>query len=184
LKDVPQGRHVRVLFQDESRFGRISDLRRCWGPLPKRPEAGQQVIREFVYSIGAVCPGDGALSSLIMPWVDAEIMSLFLAHTAREFAGDFCILFLDSAGWHIAKNLRVPRSMKLLYLPPYSPQLNPIEHIWDHIRENHFSNRVFSSLDDVENTLSAALKGLSAMPETVKSMTNFHWLNTLCLLYN
>jgi hypothetical protein len=175
---------VRVLFQDESRFGRISDLRRCWGPLPNRPDVGHQVVREFVYTIGAVCPADGMLSSLIMPWVDAEIMSVFLAHTASEFSGDFCLVFLDSAGWHIAGDLRVPSSMKLLFLPPYSPELNPIEHLWDHIRENYFSNRVFTSLDHVENTLIEAISSLSSNPNTVSSMTSFDWLNTLCLLSN
>ena len=175
---------MRVLFQDEGRFGRISDLRRCWGPLPHRPEVGQQIVREFVYTLGAVSPGDGMLSSLIMPWVDADIMSIFLAHTANEFADDFCILFLDRAGWHIAGNLRVPPSIKLLFLPPHSPELNPIEHLWDHIRENYFRNRVFDSLDQVENTLVDALQALYASPDIVRSMTNFDWLNTLCLQYN
>jgi hypothetical protein len=184
LKDVPPGRRVRVLFQDESRFGRISNLRRCWGPLPQRPNVGQQIIREFVYAMGAVSPNDGMFCSLLMPRVDADIMSIFLAHTALEFADDFCILFLDSAGWHIASNLRIPPSMKLLYLPAYSPELNPIEHIWEHIRENYFKNQTFDSLDQVEATLVDALRSLYVNPNIVRSMTNFDWLNTLCLTCN
>jgi transposase len=119
-----------------------------------------------------------------MPWVNTETMSLFLSHTAKEFAGDFCILFLDCAGWHIARDLHVPCSMKLAFLPPYSPELNPVEHIWDHLRENYFKNRAFDSLDMVENTLVEALRSLDGQPDVVRSLTNFHWLNTLCMMYN
>jgi hypothetical protein len=84
---------VRVLFQDESRFGRISGQRHCWGPSPKRPVVGQQVIRQFIYSLAAVCPEDCQLASLIIRTVDAEIMSLFLDHTAQLFQGEYCLMF-------------------------------------------------------------------------------------------
>ena len=175
---------VRVLFQDEARFGRISDQRRCWAPLPRRPEVGQQVIREFIYSLAAVSPCDGGLASLIMPTVDTEIMSLFLAHTARIFQGDYCLMFLDGAGWHHAQELRVPPSIRLLPLPPYSPELNPVEGIWDHLRENHFANRVMTSLEEVEELLCQALHQLILQPDSVCSMTNYPWLNTICLTSN
>jgi transposase len=175
---------VRVLFEDEGCFGRINDQRRCWAPLPKRPEVGQQVVREFVFGLAAVCPHDGRLASLIMPWVDTEVMSIFLAHTAKQFAGEFCLLFLDGAGWHHAHELRVPDSMKLLFLPPYSPELNPVEHVWEYLRENDFGNRVCESLDEVEEVLCQGLRTLINCPELVCSMTNFPWLNTLCLTAN
>ncbi len=172
---------IRVLFEDESCFGRISDQRRCWGPLPSRPEVGQQIVREFIYALAAVCPYDGRLTSLVMPWVDTEIMSIFLAHITQEFAGDFCLLFMDGAGWHKAKELKVPKSMKLLFLPPYSPELNPVEPIWDHLRENYFANRAFDSLGEVEERLCQAIRGLILNPNTIQSITCFHWLNTLCM---
>lgn len=181
---MPHGMRMRVLFQDEGRFGRISDRKRCWGPLPRRPEVCQQVVREFVFTLAAVCPSDGRIASLIMPWVDTEIMSIFLAHTADEFPGDFCLLFLDGAGWHRANELRIPKTMKLHFLPPYSPELNPVELLWDHLRENHFSNRMFESLDEVEEVLCRGLSTLIKEPELVHSMTNFPWLNTLCLMEN
>ena len=76
---------VRLLFQDEARFGRSSDQRRCWAPLPLRPIVGHQIVRQFVYGLAAVSPLDGELCSLVLPWVDAEAMSLFLAHTAARF---------------------------------------------------------------------------------------------------
>lgn len=175
---------VRILFEDEGRFGRISDKRRCWGPLPKRPETGQQVVRESVYSLAAVCPDDGGFSSLVMPWLDAETMSVFLHHTARVFPNDFCIIFMDGAGWHKANELRIPATMKILFLPPYSPELNPVEQIWEHISENYFGNRVFETLDEVEDVLCLGLKNLIENPEIVKSMTSYPWLNTLCMTSN
>lgn len=181
---MPCGMRVRVLFEDESRFGRISDRRRCWGPLPNRPEVGQQVIREFVFTLAAVCPADGRIASLIMPWVDTEIMSVFLTHTAAQFPEEFCLIFMDGAGWHRANELRIPETMKLLFLPPYSPELNPVELLWDHLRENYFANRVFESLDEVEEVLCEGLRNLITHPGIVHSMANFPWLNTLCLMEN
>jgi len=173
---------VRVLFQDESRFGRISDQRRCWAPFPKRPVVGHQVIREFVYSLAAVCPEDGQLASLIMPTVNAEIMSLFLDHTAQLFQGEYCLMFLDGAGWHRANELRIPKNIRLLPFPPYSPELNPVEGIWEHLRENYFGNKVLNNLEEAEEILCQGLHHLIHCPGLVKSMTNYHWLNTLCLI--
>ncbi len=175
---------VRILFQDEARFGRISDRRRCWAPRIQRPEVAQQVIREFLYAVAAVDPFRGDMAALVMPWVDTEVMSLFLAYTAELFPDTFCLMFLDGAGWHTAKGLRVPSTMKLLWLPPYSPELNPTEHIWEYLRENDFGNDHFDSLDAVEDRLCASLRRLSEQPDLVKSMTCFDWINTLCMTAN
>ena len=175
---------MRLLFEDEGRFGCISDTRRCWVPLPRRAVVGHQVIRQYVYSLAAVSPVDGHIASLIMPWVDADTMSIFLAHTHTQFPDDECLVILDGAGWHKANSLRLPPSMHLLFLPPYSPELNPAEHVWDHIRENFFGNQVFSSLDAVEDRLCEAFRSLAAHPEIVYSMTNFDWFNALCKTAN
>lgn len=175
---------VRLLFQDEASFGRISDLRRCWAPLPTRPVVGHQIVREYVYALAAVCPHDGQLVSLIMPWLDSETMSVFLEHTARQFPEEFCIMVLDGAGWHRAKALRVPQTMALVLLPPYSPELNPVEHIWDHVRENALKNKAFESLDDVVDALCSGLKRLHDEPSVTQSLTCFDWINTLSMTYN
>jgi len=104
LKHLPPGVRVRLLFQDEARFGCISDQRRCWAPWPLRPVVGHQVIREFVYGLAAVSPFDGELCSLVLPWVDAETMSLFLAHTAARFPHGHCLMLLDGELWQSAAN--------------------------------------------------------------------------------
>ncbi len=172
---------VRVLFQDEGRFGRISDHRRCWAPLPARPTVGRQVVREYVHAFVALCPWRGQVASLILPAADTDCMSLFLAHTAAQFPGQFCVMVLDGAGWHGAKALRVPEHMRLLFLPPYSPELNPVEHVWEHLRENYFRNQVLPSIDRVEDVLMDGLRQLIAQPETVRSLALFSWLIPLCM---
>ena len=180
---MPPGLPVRLLFQDEGRFGRISDRRRCWAPLPSRPVVGHQVVREYVYVMSAVSPKDGRLVSLVMPWVDSEVMSIFLSHTAQEFPDDLCVLIFDGAGWHRANDLRVPKNMVLIPLPPYSPELNPVEHIWDYLRDA-LGNKILHSLDEVIDFLCATITPLFQQPEVVRSMTCFDWISTLCLTSN
>lgn len=164
------------MFEDEGRFGRISDPRRCWAPKGIRPDAPSQFVREYTYAFAAVSPLDGVLDSLILPHVNAEAMSLFLAEVASRHPDEHILMFMDRAGWHRAKDLIVPRNMRLDWLPPYSPQCNPVEHLWDEIREKHFCNRVFNSLDAVETTLCSALASLEASPQVVASLTGFDWI--------
>jgi hypothetical protein len=178
---LPSGARLRLLFQDEARFGCISDQRRCWAPWPVRPVVGQEILRQFVYGLAAVSPLDGQLCSLVLPWGDAEAISVFLAHTAAHFRKQHCLMLLDGAGWHTAGGLRVPPTIHLLRLPPYRPELNPVEHVWDHLRENYISNRVFRSLDAVVNQLCTGLHNLHHQPELLRSMTCSDWFKTLPL---
>ena len=166
------------MFQDESRFGRINDPRRCWAPPGIRPESCAQLVREYMYVYAAVSPHDGVLDSLILPEVNAEAMSIFLEEVSNRHPEDFIMMVLDGAGWHRAKALKVPSNMRLVSLPPYSPQLNPIENIWEEIREKWFSNKVFLSLDSVIDTLAEALLFLE---NDKKWFTEFQGLNGLLI---
>lgn len=141
-------------------------------------------MRESIYAFGAVCPHDGSLSSLVLPCSDSETMSIFLAHTATVYPDDVCLMILDQAGWHRTTNLRIPHNIRLVWLPPYSPELNPAEHLWDHLEENWLRNTAFPSLDAVEQTVCDGLRYLAQNAETVRSMTFFNWLNTIPLTYN
>jgi transposase len=169
-------RPIRLMFQDEARFGRINDPRRCWAPKGLRPEVGMQIVREYTYAFGAASPHDGVLDTLVLPVVTAEAMSIFLAEVSRRHPEEFILMFLDGAGWHRAHNLVIPENMRLEALPPYSPQLNPMEHIWDEVREKWFTNEVFESLDGVEDRLVEALVALECDPELVASTTGFDWI--------
>lgn len=169
-------RPIRLMFQDEARFGRINDPRRCWAPKGHRPEVGMQIVREYTYAFGAASPHDGVLDTLVLPVVTAEAMSIFLAEVARRHPEEFILMFLDGAGWHRANNLVIPENMKLEALPPYSPQLNPMEHIWDEVREKWFTNEVFESMDGVEDRLVEALAALECDQELVASTTGLDWI--------
>jgi transposase len=94
--------------------------------------------------------------------VDAEAMSVFLAQTAAAFPGQYCLMLLDGAGWYRAVALCVPPTLRLLPLPPYRPELNPVERLWEYLRENSFGNRVFSSLSAVVDCLCQGLNRLDS----------------------
>jgi transposase len=169
------------MFQDEARFGRSQDPRACWAPRGVRPVVAAQFVREYVYAYAAVSPHDGTLDSLVLPLVDTAAMSLFLAEVARRHPDEFVLLVLDGAGWHRAQELAVPANMGLLPLPPYSPELNPAEHLWDELREKAFANTVFASLDAVEDQLVEALATLEQDPRRVADLTGFPWITTISL---
>ncbi len=113
---------------------------------------------------------------MILPWVDAKVMSIFLAYTAAQFPAEHCVMFLDGAGWHKAHDLIVPVNMTLVPLPPYSPDLNPAEHVWEYIRENDIRNQVFPDLDKVMDAVEVSLHCLHENPDILRSMAGFSWI--------
>ena len=173
---VEAGVRLRLMLQDEGRFGRISMLRRCWAPRGVRPCVPSQIVREYTYAYAAVSPHDGTMDSLILPEVSERAMSIFLREVSDRHPDEFILMVMDGAGWHRAKELIVPGNMALLFLPPYSPELNPVEHIWENIRENWFRNEIFNSMAGVENQLEKALATLEGDPKTVASLTGFPWI--------
>jgi hypothetical protein len=106
------------MFQDEARIGRISDPRACWAKAPARPKLGAQMVRQYAYVFGAVCPFDGQHDSLILPWANTETMSLFLKEVGRRHPGEHILMFLDQAGWHKAAHLKIQKNIELGFLPP------------------------------------------------------------------
>lgn len=88
---------------------------------------------------------------------------------------------MDQAGWHIAGDLVVPANMRLVYLPPYSPELNPAEHLWESLREGHFGNAVASDLDAVEATLAAGLRAMEADLPGTQKLTGFNWITSISM---
>ena len=146
-------------------------------PAGSRAVVGQQMVREYIYAYTAVCPETGENYSIIAPVTNTAVMNIFLIALSRAFSKYRIILCLDSAGWHTSGALEVPENIELLLLPPYSPELNPTEHIGDYIREQkEFNNHVFSLLDQVEDQLAQALKQIHKEKEVIKSMCNFNWI--------
>jgi hypothetical protein len=162
-----------MMAQDEGCFGRLSTPKRCWAPPGVRPQAPRQMVREYVYAYTAVAPAHGLMTSLILPYVNTAMMQLFLDHVSQTLADYFIVMQVDRAGWHTAHALKIPENIRLIPQPSYSPELNPVEHIWDDIREKWFHNRVFQALNKVVDTLAEGLRSLAAHPAQVRSMTNF-----------
>ena len=167
---------LRIMFQDEARFGRISRPKACWAPSPLRPCVASHIVREYVYVFGAVSPRDGRHESLVLPWANTEAMSLFLEEVGRRYPDEYILMFMDQAGWHKSKGLRIPANIELAFLPPYSPELNPQEQIWDVLREKFFGNKLFKSLDAVVDAAVKGLQHLEASPLTVAHLTKRAWI--------
>ena len=172
------------MFQDEGRFGLLGSPRRCWAPHGLRPVVGARLERKYIYAFSAVSPHDGVMDSLVLPWVNAQTMSLFLAEVASRHADEFIFMVMDQAGWHIAGELTVSLNMRVMYLPPYSPELNPAEHLWEALREACFANHVFRDLDHVERTLTRGLVELESDPIRTQSMAGFDWITSISLNAN
>jgi transposase len=118
----------------------------------------------------------GKMTSLILPYANTDMMNIFLRQVAEDFKDYFVIMLIDKAAWHRSESLIVPENIRLLELPPYSPELNPTEHIWEYLRENATPNIAFRSLDQLEDALCRHLRILENDPECVRSMTNFPYL--------
>lgn len=108
------------------------------------------ISHRAVYTCGAVSIGTGQVDSLVLPRLDMVCMQIFLDEVARRYPNEKLIMVLDNAGWHLGKSLKTPKNTRLLPLPPYSPELNPMANIWDELREKSFHNRVFENLDEME----------------------------------
>jgi len=134
------------------------------------------VTQEYAYAYAALSPADGHLDSLMLPHVNGECMHLFLSEIAMRHPDDRIVMILDGAGWHKNQQHPPPPNIRLLFLPPYSPELNPVEHLWDDLREKHFHNRVFDSIEALEDHLVAGLQNYEQRPECVRSITAWPWI--------
>src|SRR5258706_12042514 len=105
------------------------------------------------------------------------MMNLFLEDVSQTFPTHFIVMQVDGAGWHRANDLIVPSNIRLIEQPPYSPEVNPVEHVWDELREKHFGNRAFPSLDALIEVLCQGLNQLADDPERLRSLTGFPHLN-------
>ena len=170
------GAPIRLMFQDEARFGRISDVRQCWAPKPHRPMCIAMLTHESTYAYAAVEPLSGVMDSLILPQVNTHCMQIFLDEVSLRHPDDHIVMVLDGASWHSTKSLIVPPNMRLLPLPPYAPELNPVEHIWDELREKCFHNKAFDSLDALEDDLAIGLVAMENTPAVVESIAAWPWI--------
>jgi hypothetical protein len=165
------------MAQDEGRFGRISRPKRCWAPPGIRPCAPAQVVRESMYVFAAVAPSLGRLVTLVLPMANTAMMKLFLAHVSQTFAAYFIVMQVDQADWHRSTELSVPENIRLIEQPAYSPEVNPVEHLWEELREKYLHNRVFPSLETLVEVLCQGLNELAEAKERISSLMGSPHLN-------
>ena len=166
---------------DEGRFGRISVLRSCWAPEPVRPKVWRQVVRESLYAFAAIAPVEGEGTAMIEPKCNTPAMARFILQLLACWPDHRLRCFLDGAGWHKSKQLPVPERLRLELLPPYTPECNPTEHVWDETREKGFANQFFADLAGVEVRLETELLLLLNDPPRLRKLTCFPWISTVFL---
>ena len=151
-------------------------MTRIWAKRGSRPRAPRDQRYDWAYLFGAVCPARGAGAALVLPHANADAMNLHLAEISRHVTpGAHAVVTLDGAGWHqTGGRLRLPENLSLLKLPPYSPELNPTENIWQFLRQNQLSNRVFNSYDDI-NACCKAWNDLTETPDRIRSIATRPW---------
>ena len=165
---------VRLMFQDEAGFGRINKPKYCWCQKDIRPSVPCHHIREYRYVYGAVEPISGESRFLIMPYCNTNCMNVFLDHLSMSYPNDVIILVCDGAAWHKAKALIVPENIRLVFIPPYTPEMNPIEQIWKEIRKRGFRNEIFQTLNKVVDRLCSTIQSISS--DTITSITARDWI--------
>jgi len=135
----------------------------------------------WAYIFGAKCPARGVGTALVLPHANAAAMNLHLSAISRDVAcGHHAVITVDGAGWHqLGGKLRVPDNISLLHLPPYSPELNPVENIWQFLRQNHLSNRVYENYSAIVDACCDAWRKLEAKPDTIRSIGQREWAKTV-----
>lgn len=140
--------NLRVMFQDEAGFARINKPKRCWYPAGVRPSVPCHHIREYRYLYGAVSSADGKLFTLVLPYTNAVCMHVFLRKLSNAYPNETILLVVDNAARHSSDALQIPENTTVSAVALH-PELNPIEMLWDEIREKGFRNEVFTSLEKV-----------------------------------
>ena len=164
-----------ILFFDESRFGTHSKISYGWYERGTRPQIPFKIGYQNFYLYSAVNINDGSNFSLILPNVDTEHMNVFLSELVKEHPYDKIALIMDGAGWHKSKTLRIPDNVTIFYLPPYSPELNPVERLWLYIKNNILSNKIYETLEALEAVLCEFMRELKNI--IVKSICTVSYLS-------
>ncbi len=170
------GKPLEIWFQDEARVGQKGTLTRVWARRGSRPRAPRDSRYEWAYIFGAVCPERAIAAALVLPFANREAMNLHLREISQAVSeGAHALLVVDGAGWHTSAELEVPDNITLLSLPPYAPELNPVENIWQYLRQNKLAIRLFQTYDDIVEACCQAWLDFIAEPGRIASITKRGW---------
>ena len=167
---------IEIWFADEARIGQKNKITRRWAKRGTRPSAPQDQRTASAYIFGAICPMEGKAAALVLPACNIQAINLHLAEISAEVTpGRHAVLLLDQAGWHMSPRLKVPDNITLMALPPKCPELNPAENVWQFMRDNWLSNRIFKSYEDILDHCCFAWNKLIDQPWRIRSIGLRDW---------
>ena len=173
---LPADTTIELWWQDEARIGQKNKITRRWARRGTRPRAPKDQRTKSAYIFGAICPERGVGAALVLPRCNTQAMQWHLDEISSQVRpGAHAILIVDRAGWHTTDNLVIPSNITILLLPPRSPELNPVENIWQFIRDNWLSNRVFKSYDEIVSISAEAWNKLTDQPCKIFSIGHRIW---------
>ena len=162
---------IEVWYQDEARIGQKNHITRRWAPKGTRPRATKDQRTMWAYIFGAICPERGVGTGLVMPYCNTHAMQKHLKEISRAVApGSHAAIIVDRAGWHTTKNLNLPANITLIPLPPRSPELNPIENLWQYMRGRYFGNQIFRDYNHIVEVSCWAWNEVMKAPRRIMSI--------------
>ena len=165
------GKRLRVYFQDESRFDQQGTTTNVWAERGSRPTAVRQTEYQYLWVLGAVCPETGHAEGLLSPQLNTKIVNIFLERFSQTIPeGEHAVMIWDGAGFHTSHSLVVPENVTVVQLPPYSPELNPIENLWHYLKSHFWSNRAYANYDALEEAAMTAWRHAVLDEELAKSV--------------
>ena len=151
-----------LYFFDEARFGTHSKSGHGWFETGSRTQVNVKLGFQNFYMYSSVNPTTGEDYTFITEKVNTESLNCFLDQFSKQLGTREAFLVLDGASWHRSKGLIIPKNITLLYLPPYSPELNPVERLWEYIKSKTIRNKIYESIKELESYLTAFFKKLDA----------------------
>lgn len=177
LRDTYPDTHLRVWAEDEHRLGLQPVIRSVWVQKGYSPVAMVKPKYQWLWVVGFVEPDTGETYWWLVPKLNTKVMNRLLSDFAEHFGVDDThrvLLVMDQAGFHTSKDLKVPEGMHLMYLPPYSPELQPAERLWPWLDEG-MVNRHFDTLDELEEVMVNRCQALMKHADLIQGLTGFHW---------
>jgi hypothetical protein len=168
---------VRLFFQDEARIGQKGRTAHVWWKRGERPPGLCDRRFTFAYIFAAVEPGTDNGFALVLPYANTEAMQLFLDRFAATIGADeHAAMVLDQAGWHGSNDLVVPDNITLVPLPPYSPELNPVERAWLYLKQRFLSHRLLADYDAIVEAAATAWNRLAAETGRLTLLCSYPWI--------
>lgn len=164
-------------FQDEARFGQQGTIARVWAATGSRPSAVKQTRYDWVHVLGAVCPKTGKAAGLISPSLNTDAVNAFFDQMVKEIdPGVHVVMIWDGAGFHRGKTLKVPANITPITLPPYSPELNPVENLWHYLRDHYWANRAYDDYDAIQKAACDAWQATCLSEKTIRSVCGVSYI--------